>query len=138
MRLLIYSLLRQILKEMPALIGFTLILSILFVSVFSNILAPVDPLEQNLRERLKPPFWIEKRLSKHILGTDHLGRDILSRIMFGVRLSMFIAFVSVLIGVVTGVFLGLISGYYEGILGSLIMRIADVQLAFPLILLVKS
>lgn len=131
-----FSLFLKISKELPAVVGFTLIGSILFMSIFASFLAPTDPLAQNLRERLIPPFLSEKGSSEHLLGTDHLGRDILSRIMFGARLSILIAFISVLIGVGAGVFLGLICGYYEGILDSVIMRIADVQLAFPLLLLI--
>jgi len=123
-------------KEWLAMIGLTIIIIVLFAAIFSNFLTPKDPMGQDLRKRLIPPFWSKEGSFDHLLGTDHLGRDILSRIIVGARMSMFVAFTSSFIGMFIGVSLGLMCGYYLGILDNVIMRIIDVQLAFPVILLV--
>jgi peptide/nickel transport system permease protein len=134
--LLRHSFLRRVSKDISALIGIAIVVSMVGMAIFSNFLATQNPLEQDLKKRLIPPVYFNKGTVEHPLGTDFLGRDIMSRILFGGRISLFIAFASVLIGVVIGTALGLICGYYEGFVDNVIMRIADVQLAFPLILLV--
>jgi peptide/nickel transport system permease protein len=98
-------------------------------------LAPHDPREQVLERRLLPPAWIDGGDWAFALGADHLGRDILSRLIYGCRVSLLVGITAVLISGLLGVTLGLVAGYYGGRLDALIMRMVDVQLAFPFILL---
>ena len=109
-----------------------------FCGTFANFIAPFNPFEQDLDNKLKPPFWKDTHNRTHLLGTDHLGRDVLSRVLYGVRVSLLIGILAVAISAVFGVILGLIAGYYGGIFDDVIMRIADVQLAMPLVLLAIS
>lgn len=110
-------------------------LLILTFAVFAGALAPHDPLQQALGERLQPPFWMEQGSHEHLLGTDELGRDILSRIIFGSRVSMTVALSAALISATLGSVLGLISGYFPGFLDSVIQRLLEIQLALPFYLL---
>ncbi len=98
-------------------------------------LAPHDPREQVLERRLFPPAWTAGGNWAFPLGTDHLGRDILSRLIYGSRISLLVGITAVVISGLLGVTLGLLAGYYGGRLDALIMRMVDVQLAFPFILL---
>lgn len=106
-----------------------------FCGVFANWIVPFSPYEQHLENKLQPPLFQDPRGKTHYLGTDHLGRDVLSRVIYGIRVSLLIGILAVMLSAVFGVILGLISGYYGGFFDDLIMRIADVQLAIPLILL---
>ena len=110
----------------------------LFCGTFAGIIAPFDPYEQDLDDKLKPPLWKDANHRLHLLGTDHLGRDVMSRVIFGVRVSLLIGIIAVAISAIFGIILGLIAGYYGGIFDDIIMRIADVQLAMPLVLLAIS
>lgn len=112
-----------------------ILVTLIFCAVFANVVAPSDPLESNLRDRNSPPVWLEGGSSKHILGADPLGRDILSRVIHGSRISLMVAAVSIGSGLAVGVTLGLLSGYYGGLLDELIMRLADVSRAVPYILI---
>lgn len=94
-------------------------------------MAPHDPAEQDLAHRLWPPAWIEKGAMDHLLGTDQLGRDILSRMIFGSRVSLIVGACVVLVAGGVGTTLGLIAGYYGGRIDNLIMRLVDLQTAFP-------
>ena len=111
---------------------------IFFVGAFAApILAPFntnDVATLNLMDAFQPPAWIAGGSSEHFLGTDDQGRDVLSAIMFGTQVSLIVGFMSVIFSVVLGVGLGLISGYVGGRTDHLIMRIADVQLSFPAVL----
>jgi peptide/nickel transport system permease protein len=109
-----------------------------FFGALAGIIAPFSPYAQDLEGKLKPPFSKTNDHRTHILGTDHLGRDVLSRVIHGIRVSLVIGILAVAISAVFGVILGLIAGYYGGIMDDIIMRIADVQLAIPLILLAIS
>jgi peptide/nickel transport system permease protein len=104
-------------------------------TVFAPVLSPFDPDHQDIANRLRPPAWAGGS-PDHFLGTDHLGRDMLSRIMFGGRVSLLVGASAVLVSGSIGVVLGLWSGFYGGRVDSVLMRVADVQLAFPQILLV--
>jgi peptide/nickel transport system permease protein len=95
-------------------------------------LAPYDPIRQSLRTRLAPPTLAGQA---HLLGTDHLGRDVLSRVIYGSRVSLVVGFAAVVVGGIVGATLGLLAGFRGGWVDSLIMTIADAQLAFPFILL---
>jgi peptide/nickel transport system permease protein len=108
----------------------------LFMAVFSEQLAPHDPARQNLIERLKPPFERnEDGVIEFYLGTDALGRDILSRLIYGARISIAVGIMAVIVGGFLGTVLGLNAGFFGGRLEDVIMRLADLQLAFPFILL---
>jgi peptide/nickel transport system permease protein len=96
---------------------------------------PFDPAALDLNAAFKPPAWEEAGERGYLLGTDNQGRDILSTILYGARISLGIGFASVLLSVVLGVFLGLLAGYFGGRLDAVLMRIADVQLSFPAILI---
>ena len=133
---------RTLLRAKTALFG-TIILSIvLFAALFGPWVAPYNPNEQTLEARFFPPVGLSVGNKEgswaHPLGTDHLGRDILSRIIAGARISLLVGVSAVLISGILGVVLGLLSGYYGGKLDALLMRIADVQLAFPFVLLAIS
>ncbi len=98
-------------------------------AIFAPLVAPADPIAQNLATRLLPPT------RQHWLGTDDLGRDLLSRIIYGGRVSLTVGIVSVGLAIAVGTALGLISGFYRGISESVIMRVMDIMLAFPATLL---
>lgn len=108
---------------------------VLFCVVFADVIAPFDPSLQNRDALLLPPIWAETGHWPYMLGTDAVGRDMLSRLIYGARYSMFIGFVVVSLAVVIGTLLGLLAGYYSGWLDTLIMRLMDVILAFPSLLL---
>jgi peptide/nickel transport system permease protein len=106
------------------------------LAIFSEQIAPYDPNRQNLILRLTPPFEAdESGVTQFLLGTDGLGRDILSRLIFGARVSISVGLLAVTVGGIMGTILGLIAGYFGGWLDDVIMRVADIQLAFPFILL---
>ena len=106
------------------------------VALFPSQLAPADPARQNLILRLQPPLtYVEKIDFTFYLGSDGLGRDILSRIIYGARVSLLVGDSAVLIGGTIGIFLGVVSGFFGGRIDDVIMRLADIQLAFPFILL---
>ena len=115
--------------------GIVIIVLVVLTAVCAPWLAPQDPTKLALRERLLPPAWMEKSMPEHLLGTDSLGRDSLSRLIYGSRISLIVGLVSVVISGFLGVGLGLISGYYGGRIDDVIMRIADIQLAIPFITL---
>jgi len=106
-----------------------------FAAVSATFLAPFNPRVGDLDEKFTPPIWSVNGSTKHPLGTDHLGRDIVSRLMYGARISMSIAAVSVFLGSIIGVGVGMFSGYLGGWVDNIAMRVVDVFLAFPLILL---
>ncbi|MDA3833931.1 MAG: ABC transporter permease [Spirochaetales bacterium] len=128
------QLLHSFLSNKLVLGAFVLLLSLIFCAVFARWIVPVDPIEQTLRARLTPPIWYDNGLSPFYLGTDSLGRDVLSNIIFGLRISMMVGILSVSLSLVIGLTLGLIAGYARGIWESLIMRAVDVQLSLPLIM----
>ena len=107
---------------------------VVFAAVFAPIIAPYSPTKQTLPDKLLPPAWQEEGTSEHLLGTDILGRDILSRLIHGARVSMIVASTALLSGGVVGGALGIISGYVGGKVDTLIMRAVDATLAFPTIL----
>ena len=103
--------------------------------IFANLIAPHDPNLGSLPKRLTPPVWQEGGSWDHPLGTDKIGRDMLSRIIHGARISLTVAIVSIFLGALVGVSLGLAAGFYGGNTDHLIMRLVDVMLALPSILL---
>ena len=117
-------------------IGFMLSLLIVILSIIAPFIVAFDAERNSLNESLTPPQYFSKGWSGHILGTDNLGRDILTRLLIGSRYSLIISIVSVFFQIIFGITLGLYSGYYRGWIDNLIMRFADVQLAIPSLLLV--
>lgn len=123
------SVMRKLKKNKSAVIGAILILFFIVVAIIGPFIAPYSPTEQDLVNKLQGPS------AEHWLGTDHFGRDIFSRIIHGTGLTLIVGFFSVALGATVGVFLGIISGYYGGRIDSIIMRLMDILLAFPSILL---
>ncbi len=130
-----YSLWGRFFTDPAAVFGGFIILMMFVAAIGAPLLAPYDPNKTDLLLRNTPPVWEAKGSSAHILGTDPVGRDILSRIIYGARISLLIGLSVTLLASVTGIFLGLIAGYYEGWIEESIMRVADLFLAFPFILL---
>ena len=105
--------------------------TISIMAVFANVLAPHNPEVGSLAMRFRPPFWQTGGTVNHLLGTDQLGRDVLSRLIFGARISLVVGFTAVVFAGVVGTVLGIISGYLGGWVDQVIMRIADAWLALP-------
>jgi dipeptide transport system permease protein len=122
-------------RNKGAVIGLFVFLIILFVAVFAPFVAPHSPSIQNRELLLMPTVFQEGGSWGHILGTDAVGRDILSRLIYGARFSLFIGLVVVTLSVVSGVLIGLVAGYFRGKVDTFIMRIMDIILAFPSLLL---
>lgn len=110
-------------------VGLTLLFLIVFVAVFAPWVAPYDPLQQNIIARLEPPS------SEFLLGTDSYGRDVLSRVIFGTRISLLVGFVAILIAMTVGTILGVLAGYIGGWVDRLVMGLVDVLLSFPTLVL---
>ncbi len=115
--------------------GAALVLAVIMVAALAPVLSRHDPNRVNLMARLTPPAWQADGNAKNLLGTDQLGRDLLTRIMYGARISLAVGVISVLTSGLLGTFLGLIAGYHGGRIDSLIMRVTDIQMALPFILL---
>lgn len=110
-------------------IGSIMVLIVILIAVFAPFLSPYDLDAMNMNNALKTPS------AEHLLGTDQYGRDLMTRIFYGARISLIVGFISVFFSMVIGVFIGLIAGYYRGWVDSLIGRIIDVFLSFPVLLL---
>ena len=126
-------------RHTPVAIVATVLLTVLLVAAFgADVLAPHNPFDLatiNLIDALKPPVWLADGTKEYLLGTDSQGRDLLSALMYGTRVSLLIGLAAVIGAMFLGIVLGLISGYAGGRIDALIMRIADVQLSFPAILI---
>jgi len=125
----------QLWRNKTAVAGLILVSFFFTAAIFAPLISPHNPNETSLYDQLKPPMWHDKGTSKNILGTDDLGRDILSRLIYGARVSLMVSMVSVGLAFVLGTFFGSLAGYYKGTLDSIIMRIMDIILAFPYLLL---
>ena len=109
---------------------------LIVTGLFAPLIAPQDPLDQTLSLRNNPPFWdAEEGTTERLLGADHVGRDVLSRVIHGARISLMVVTVSLTTGVLIGTSLGLVAGYVGGIVDELIMRMVDVWLALPFVLI---
>lgn len=115
--------------------GLFIVSFFVIVAILAPYISPYHPIETSAYDAFQPPIWSENGSWKHILGTDNQGRDVLSGIIYGSRLSLIIAFGSIGTAVFVGIILGTISGYYKGIAGSVILRLTDMLSAFPHILL---
>ena len=116
-------------------VGAALLMLMIGVALAAPLVAPYSFSQMSLENRLKPPNWSSRGSSTHLLGTDPLGRDMLSRVIWAARTSLGVAGISVLVAMVFGVMMGLLSGYYGGWLDGLVMLLADIQLSFPYLLL---
>ncbi|MBK8021087.1 MAG: ABC transporter permease [Chloroflexi bacterium] len=128
---------KSMVKARWPLIAITILGFMIFLTVFGPSIAPKDPNRNSLIERLQPPFQVNERTGvvDYPLGTDALGRDVYSRMIYGARVSILVGVAAVILGGFIGTLAGLVSGYYGGLLDDVLMRLADIQLAFPFILL---
>jgi peptide/nickel transport system permease protein len=119
----------KILKNPLGVLGLVIVILTIFLAIFADVIAPYSPYQQNITESLNPPSV------QHWLGQDDLGRDILSRIIFGARISLLVGFITVGVSAILGSVIGAIAGYFGGWIDEVLMRITDILLAFPGILL---
>jgi len=126
---------RSYAQSRGALTGLALVVLLVLLAVFADVLSPHPPNEQYREFTLTPPAWDEGGTSQFLLGTDPVGRDILSRLIHGTRLSLLIGVISVAISLGLGIVLGLVAGFFRGLTETIIMRVMDVMLALPSLLL---
>jgi len=131
----------RLLKNKASVAGMIIILAFLFVMIFARSLAPYSPIELHSGKDFLPPFWVEEASNgksgstEFLLGTDTLGRDLLSRVIYGTRVSLVVGFIPTFIIIVVGVFVGMVAGYRGGTWDNLLMRFTDVMYGFPDLLL---
>ncbi len=122
-----------------AVVGIGIILAVVALALLAPHFAPRSPLSQDIMLRLKPPGFVDPRSGQTLwLGTDHLGRDVLSRIIYGSRISLIVSLSAVFASSLIGLSLGLLAGFYRGWIERVVMRLVDLQMAFPFILLALS
>ncbi len=112
-----------------------LLIVLVIPAAFADFIAPHDPKLGSLSKKLLPPVWMEGGTTEHLLGTDRVGRDILTRIMYGARVSVVTAVIAIFIAGVVGTSLGIIAGYTGGMVDAVVMRLVDISLSIPIILL---
>ncbi|ARU95608.1 dipeptide ABC transporter permease DppC [Tatumella citrea] len=122
-------------RNKGAVVGLIFIALMLVMAIFAGVLAPHSPTEQFRDTLLHPPVWQEGGEWRFILGTDDVGRDILSRLMYGARLSLLVGCLVVVLSLIFGIVLGLLAGYLGGVVDAVIMRLVDIMLALPSLLL---
>ena len=122
-------------RRYPLVPLFILTFLLVMPALLAPQVAPYDPLKGSLAKRLKPPVWQDGGTADHLLGTDKLGRDIVSRIVYGARVSLAVSVVAIFVGGIIGTSLGLISGYFGGRVDAVLMRLVDISLSLPTILL---
>ena len=127
--------LKRLARRRTALFGLAVVAVVILSAVGAPLVTVFDPIEQDINQRLREPGWRNAAGQAHLLGTDHLGRDILARIIYGSRVALVVGLSAVLISGVLGMVIGLVSGYFGGKVDDFFMRLADIQLAFPFILL---
>ncbi|WMY74454.1 dipeptide ABC transporter permease DppC [Buttiauxella selenatireducens] len=122
-------------KNKGAVVGLVYVTVMILIAIFANVLAPHGPAEQFRDSLLHPPVWQEGGSWQFLLGTDDVGRDIMARLMYGARLSLLVGCLVVVLSLIMGVVLGLIAGYFGGLIDNIIMRVVDIMLALPSLLL---
>ncbi|BBG60895.1 Dipeptide transport system permease protein dppC [Providencia rustigianii] len=122
-------------RNKGAVVGMFYIILMVLIAIFAGVLAPHAPDEQFRDYLLNPPVWMEGGSWQFILGTDDVGRDLLSRLMYGARLSLLVGCLVVVLSLIMGVTIGVIAGYFGGVIDALIMRAVDIMLALPSLLL---
>jgi peptide/nickel transport system permease protein len=125
----------RLIRRRTALFGLVVVAIVVLAAVFAPLVSPFDPYEQDISHRLQPPGWRDAAGALHPLGTDHLGRDIFARVIHGSRIALVVGLAAVAISGLAGMAIGLVSGYFGGRVDDVFMRLADIQLAFPFILL---
>ncbi|MED4160825.1 ABC transporter permease [Shouchella clausii] len=125
---------RLLLRSKTGTVGLAIVVAIIVMAVFASLLAPYDPNEMNPANMLQPPVWVDGGTAAHILGTDNLGRDILSRVIYGSQISLLVGIAAVAVAGFIGVTIGIVSGYYGGWVDSFFMRLVDSFLSIPNIL----
>jgi peptide/nickel transport system permease protein len=126
---------RALLAQPVSLVSFIILCVVIFAAVAAPLIAPHDPTLQSLRLRLKPPIWQEGAEAGYWLGTDALGRDMLSRMIYGARVSLIVGVCAVLLQGAIGVAVGLLAGYFGGWVDNVLMRVSDVQQSIPFLIL---
>jgi len=126
---------RRLARRRTALFGLAVVMIVIVAALGAPWLAPYDPIEQDITNRLRPPGALDAAGRSHLFGTDHLGRDLLARMIYGARPALMVGFAAVAISGLLGMGVGLVSGYFGGRIDDVFMRLADIQLAFPFILL---
>lgn len=121
---------KKFIKNNLMMLGIIVILFLVLVAIFAHKIAPYDPTTQNVMRRLAPPSFL------HILGTDELGRDVFSRVVYGTRISLSVGFIAIGIAVLIGIFFGAIAGFYGRWVDSVIMRFVDIMFCFPTFFLI--
>ena len=131
------SMVAKTIQEMPLMVSFSLLwlLVMILVAIFANIMAPYDYMAMDLRARFVPPVWLDGGSFAHLLGTDDLGRDMLSRLIFSIRISLLVAILGTLIGAVIGTSIGMAAAHFRGIVDDLVMIAIDYQAALPFMIL---
>src|SRR6056297_1065716 len=127
---------RLLWRDKAGLIGLVMFLVVVFSAVFAPLVSPHDPQKQEITASKMPPVWAEEGSSEHVLGTDSLGRDILSRIIYGSRVSITVGFLGVLMAFTLGMMIGLISGYKGGQIDNIIMTMVNMVLSLPYLVFV--
>jgi len=123
-------------RDRSGVIGLLMFLIVVFAAIFAPLLAPYEPTEQHLRDAKKPPVWSEEGSWEYPLGTDNLGRDLLSRLIYGARVSLTVGFFGVIIAASLGMVFGAIAGYLGGRVDTLIMAVVNLVLSLPYLLFV--
>ena len=132
----ILKLIIALFKNKWALVSIFWLFFIIVIAIFASEISPLDPNKNYIMERVSPPLTLDKDGNmKYIIGSDALGRDCLSRLIYGAQVSLLVGFSAVIIGGLIGTLLGIFAGYYGRLVDDIIMRLADIQLAFPFILL---
>ncbi|WP_245258136.1 ABC transporter permease [Afipia sp. 1NLS2] len=129
---------RNILHHPGLMLGLVILASLVILAAFAPWISPYNPYDQQLPQRLLPPVWVHGGNAAHLLGTDHLGRDYLSRLIYGARVSLLIGFGAASIGCVIGVTLGMCAGFFGGIIDRIVSFILTCQLALPGLLLAMA
>ena len=129
---------REAWKHRQGIVGAFLLIIFALMAIFANFIAPKDPVAIDLGKPFAKPIWLDPENGAGLMGTDNLGRDVFSRVVIGSRISLLVGSSAVIIGLIAGVTLGLIAGYRGGLLGDIIMRLADTQTAIPFLVLLLS
>jgi len=125
----------HIIRRLTLIIPATILILLVLTAIFAPWIAPHNPEKTAMRDRLLPPFWADEGKTTYLLGTDNLGRDVLSRVIYGARISLSVSLLVILITSSVGTVLGIIAGYLGGRTENVLMRITDVSLSFPAILI---
>jgi peptide/nickel transport system permease protein len=119
-------------------VGLAMVVFMVSLALLAPLISPQDPLDQDLHARLKPPFWEEKTDPRFKLGTDQVGRDLLSRMIYGSQISLSVGFLTMTFSALVGITLGILAGFYRGVLDSIVSNAVNIMMSFPYILLAIS